>query len=111
MEHRSPYDGPVCQNTRQDTRDIRRLEQPVSAKAKITIFHPSAGSPTGNIPEASDLSFNNQLGLIGHHMPATLLPRHLSGIGRKLEVDRKSTRLTSSHYCATRMPSSACKKK
>src|SRR3546814_4167384 len=118
MEHRAPYDGPVCQNTRQDTRDIRRLEQPVSAKAKITIFHPSAGSPTGNIPEASDLSFNNQLGLIGHHMPATLLPRHLSGIGRKLEVgdcppiptststssidglkqkDRKSTRLNSSH--------------
>src|SRR3546814_2174584 len=51
MEHRSPYDGPVCQNTRQDTRDIRRLEQPVSAKAKITIFHPSAGSPTGNRSE------------------------------------------------------------
>src|SRR3546814_2525407 len=27
------------------------------------------------------------------------------------EVDRKSTRLTSSHYCAARMPSSACTKK
>src|SRR3546814_1982637 len=27
------------------------------------------------------------------------------------ERDRKSTRLNSSHYCATRMPSSACKKK
>src|SRR3546814_2220559 len=26
-------------------------------------------------------------------------------------VDRKSTRLNSSHYCATRMPSFACKKK
>src|SRR3546814_3334592 len=26
-------------------------------------------------------------------------------------VDRKSTRLNSSHYCAPRMPSSACKKK
>src|SRR3546814_2647770 len=26
-------------------------------------------------------------------------------------LDRKSTRLNSSHYCATRMPSSACKKK
>src|SRR3546814_3084948 len=25
--------------------------------------------------------------------------------------DRKSTRLNSSHYCASRMPSSACKKK
>src|SRR3546814_6620179 len=25
-------------------------------------------------------------------------------------VDRKSTRLNSSHYCASRMPSSACKK-
>src|SRR3546814_6299957 len=28
-----------------------------------------------------------------------------------LEQDRKSTRLKSSHYCATRMPPSACKKK
>src|SRR3546814_10722246 len=27
-----------------------------------------------------------------------------------LVVDRKSTRLNSSHYCASRMPSSACKK-
>src|SRR3546814_10689913 len=27
------------------------------------------------------------------------------------EKDRKSTRLKSSHYCASRMPSSACKKK
>src|SRR3546814_10465205 len=27
------------------------------------------------------------------------------------EPDRKSTRLNSSHYCASRMPSSACKKK
>src|SRR3546814_3713955 len=26
-------------------------------------------------------------------------------------TDRKSTRLNSSHYCASRMPSSACKKK
>src|SRR3546814_7252485 len=26
-------------------------------------------------------------------------------------LDRKSTRLNSSHYCASRMPSSACKKK
>src|SRR3546814_10592633 len=26
-------------------------------------------------------------------------------------IDRKSTRLTSSHSCASRMPSSACKKK
>src|SRR3546814_10456343 len=31
-------------------------------------------------------------------------------IGRCV-ADRKSTRLNSSHYCATRMPSSACKKK
>src|SRR3546814_9911296 len=27
-----------------------------------------------------------------------------------LEAERKSTRLHSSHYCASRMPSSACKK-
>src|SRR3546814_2344370 len=30
-------------------------------------------------------------------------------LGRRT-VDRKSTRLNSSHYCASRMPSSACKK-
>src|SRR3546814_9401594 len=29
-------------------------------------------------------------------------------VGLGLEIDRKSTRLTSSHYCASRMPSSAC---
>src|SRR3546814_3123963 len=31
-------------------------------------------------------------------------------IRRQLVLDRKSTRLNSSHYCASRMPSSACKK-
>src|SRR3546814_989372 len=29
---------------------------------------------------------------------------------RRSALDRKSTRLNSSHYCASRMPSSACKK-
>src|SRR3546814_6298194 len=33
------------------------------------------------------------------------------GDGHRDVVDRKSTRLNSSHYCASRMPSSACKKK
>src|SRR3546814_4055838 len=32
-------------------------------------------------------------------------------IATALGVDRKSTRLNSSHYCAPRMPSSACKQK
>src|SRR3546814_7541994 len=34
-------------------------------------------------------------------------------IGEKAthQVDRQSTRLNSSHYCASRMPSSACQKK
>src|SRR3546814_4218742 len=31
--------------------------------------------------------------------------------GLRLSEDRKSTRLNSSHSCASRMPSSACKKK
>src|SRR3546814_10765547 len=34
-----------------------------------------------------------------------ILPR-LIGQGRASELDRRSTRLNSSHYCATRMPSS-----
>src|SRR3546814_6765802 len=39
---------------------------------------------------------------------------HLSGLVRftgSHDLDRKSTRLNSSHYCASRMPSSAIKKK
>src|SRR3546814_1003787 len=32
------------------------------------------------------------------------------GVCRQTQRDRKSTRLNSSHYCDTRMPSSACKK-
>src|SRR3546814_6157386 len=40
--------------------------------------------------------------------------RRIAGAERAVPagaVDRKSTRLNSSHYCAYRMPSSACKKK
>src|SRR3546814_3833752 len=35
---------------------------------------------------------------------------HVANLGDRF-LDRKSTRLNSSHYCAYRMPSSACKKK
>src|SRR3546814_7398380 len=41
------------------------------------------------------------IGLAGRALAADLI----------LTGDRKSTRLNSSHYCASRMPSSACKKK
>src|SRR3546814_3051500 len=44
------------------------------------------------------------MGLVNSYAGA-LVP-WLAGI-----LDRKSTRLNSSHYCASRMPSSACKKK
>src|SRR3546814_5043166 len=37
--------------------------------------------------------------------------RFLENLGRWKKGDRKSTRLNSSHYCASRMPSSAWKKK
>src|SRR3546814_9672910 len=36
---------------------------------------------------------------------------HVTAGVSALVIDRKSTRLNSSHYCASRMPSSACKKK
>src|SRR3546814_8003440 len=39
------------------------------------------------------------------------LDHRLAGVGVEVAGDRKSTRLNSSHYCAARMPSSACKKK
>src|SRR3546814_6593466 len=44
---------------------------------------------------------------------AGVLGRFLPDFGRVVAQmqDRKSTRLNSSHYCASRMPSSACKKK
>src|SRR3546814_5687743 len=36
--------------------------------------------------------------------------RNMHGFGSHTYRDRRSTRLNSSHSCATRMPSSACKK-
>src|SRR3546814_7273589 len=54
------------------------------------------------------------------HCPGQHLARHgIDGVEQPVEEalhppfrlrDRKSTRLHSSHYCASRMPSSACKK-
>src|SRR3546814_6161623 len=41
----------------------------------------------------------------------TMIGAHLAEAGVDLSGDRKSTRLNSSHYCASRMPSSAWKKK
>src|SRR3546814_3258256 len=35
----------------------------------------------------------------------------LANLGGRLDLDRKSTRLNSSHQCASRLPSSACTKK
>src|SRR3546814_5957347 len=47
----------------------------------------------------------NHLALIAHMMEQRL-PQRLQQLP-SLEADRKSTRLNSSHYCASRMPSSA----
>src|SRR3546814_3266147 len=59
-------------------------------------------------------------GVIGPHLPVFLDAQDIVDVeagdgyeGRRLHLgrnrDRKSTRLHSSHYCASRMPSSACK--
>src|SRR3546814_3378342 len=46
------------------------------------------------------------------HRRRQITSHHLDIEGRAVHpTDRKSTRLNSSHYCASRMPSSACKKK
>src|SRR3546814_2750377 len=86
----------------------------------------AAGAPTGFVPL-------DQSGALGSAWPATtptMLARYviirkgeqfgheLASTGEVYYVirgegettDRKSTRLNSSHYCASRMPSSACKK-
>src|SRR3546814_1064041 len=40
----------------------------------------------------------------------TFMSRSVRASGSATSGDRKRTRLNSSHYCASRMPSSACKK-
>src|SRR3546814_1252338 len=57
-----------------------------------------------------DILIGTQIVAKGHHFPMlTLVGVIDADLG--LTGDRKSTRLNSSHSCATRMPSSACKKK
>src|SRR3546814_7346906 len=49
-----------------------------------------------------------------HRVPSAItytVQKLASDLGVQLFEDRKSTRLNSSHSCASRMPSSACKKK
>src|SRR3546814_7812912 len=46
-----------------------------------------------------------------HHRVHADIGRRFPPILARRQGDRKSTRLNSSHYCASRMPSSACKKK
>src|SRR3546814_4733051 len=64
--------------------------------------------PSGGAHRRQELLYRNLqlVGLLGE-LPAG--GRHLGRRGAGL--DRKSTRLNSSHSCAYRMPSSACKKK
>src|SRR3546814_9628382 len=51
------------------------------------------------------------IGFIGFSLIKVLTPGFYARQETRLPIDRKSTRLNSSHYCASRMPSSACKKK
>src|SRR3546814_8324102 len=48
-------------------------------------------------------------GIVFHRTPHRAGSPPLLREWREVRADRKSTRLNSSHYCATRMPSSACK--
>src|SRR3546814_6615551 len=62
------------------------------------------------------LSFNKMLGINENEFIAATQGTFKAGIefvdwGASGERDRKSTRLNSSHYCASRMPSSAWTKK
>src|SRR3546814_5446434 len=59
-------------------------------------------------PEAA-LALTNIVAVAAHRLKCP--PRLVLDAGGDLEEDRKSTRLNSSHSCAARMPSSACKKK
>src|SRR3546814_5995946 len=67
----------------------------------VTEFEPEMRDIAGIIVDAARLTAE-----------ALPLLRNIGANGSRLhELDRKSTRLNSSHYCATRMPSSAWKKK
>src|SRR3546814_968389 len=74
------------------------VDSVTSDKSPPTRLKAGAVAPTaGNWPSM----------LIGWPLNVTLDIAHLMR-GR---IDRKSTRLKSSHYCASRLPSSACRKK
>src|SRR3546814_3892299 len=72
--------------------------------------------------EAADAGADHDAGpllrLLVRRLPPRIFDRHArradavddDAVDLALLADRKSTRLTSSHYCASRMPSSACKK-
>src|SRR3546814_5115577 len=47
----------------------------------------------------------------GNVLPGAFFPHMLKDVTGVRRLDRKSTRLNSSHSCASRMPSSACKHK
>src|SRR3546814_2819518 len=70
------------------------------------------GSIVSSYAETPETAFFSSAGLVGPgHMFALLARCHLHLYGSTREhLDRKSTRLNSSHYCASRMPSSALKK-
>src|SRR3546814_7601423 len=93
-----------------------------------------APSPHGRGAAAAEILMAGDLADLGQHLPAAFafvafgqLRHHGNAAGilaaesfrRPLALaqgdaggeDRKSTRLNSSHSCASRMPSSACKKK
>src|SRR3546814_10622668 len=79
------------------------VEKMAMRKAELTDMRPSGGGKTRITFSAPSR------GLIGYHGEFLSDTRGTGIMNRLFEKDRKSTRLNSSHQCASRMPSSACK--
>src|SRR3546814_2419547 len=107
-----------------DAVPVRRLtETPVVAVEKLTIAQPEGrvllheagfSLAAGEVvilagPSGSGKStlVNLLSGAIDAGDEGWRIAGHVHYAGTRIDLDRKSTRLNSSHYCASRMPSSA----
>src|SRR3546814_7119235 len=80
---------------------IERIAKDLPYPKLINMFH------GGKTP----LVGSDRLGELGYSLVIIPSDTQRAAIKAMQETDRKSTRLNSSHYCATRMPSPACKTK
>src|SRR3546814_10146972 len=97
------------------------LPRPASRCPCTTPFRSGAGDLVDGDGRPGRQQAAERFGEGGHALPDVEVGRTVQVVGIEAQLergvvhergeDRKSTRLKSSHKCATRMPSTACKKK